>query len=281
MKLRPVAKNEFVDLYQFSASQMHWSVRNAIAAQEEENLGASRSAQALNALLPQVAVHITRLNNQLFAQTLPASPALQTADRKLDGTYSRFVSRVGDMPILYGEGSERGKAALKLLKGPLSLPISAVTNIERQEQETLLKDILDRIRANHLPDISTLEVEAHFQLLEQEYTEFVRQMSVDARMRTAPSRSELEEERKHLQSLMVGCILRILGDYPDPTNEDLAMRTKLLGPFAYQKDLMAQYYRRRRSGAALAPPEVDSDTGEPLEPAASNDVLQPAVPAEA
>lgn len=262
MAYRPVSQSEFANFYQFPATHMQWAARNSLAAHEAQGLGNSPSADALKSFLIKSGEHIQTRRQVLARQNGGVNASLVAADRKVDATYARFVERIRTEPDLYGRKSSRGKAALRLLRGPLALPIPSVTNVDRVEEEGLLKAIIAEIDANHLADIATLEFGALYRLLKDDMAEFVRQMSVDSQDEKLPSRSALEEDRRHLQALMLGCIYRILGMYPDPIAEDLEMRTHLLGPFAIQNDRIGEYHRRRRGHGAALPPDADPETGE-------------------
>lgn len=262
MQHRPVPQTEFVKLNQFSASRMLWAARNALEAHEKAGLGAEPSADALRNFMPQVSAHIS-LRKAVIANTgKPTNPELQLADRKVDVTYSRFHGRVMDTPVLYGDDSPQGRAAHRLLNGPLALPVASVTNVDRVEEEALLKEIIHDIEANHLADVQTLELVTHFELLKHDADAFFREMTIDASRPQLPTRTQLEEERKHLQAQMIACILRVLGKFPEPTEADLKMRTLLLSPFAIQNDKISEYYRNRRNSPNSIAPEIDPDSGE-------------------
>ncbi|MBA2664980.1 MAG: hypothetical protein H0U74_22020 [Bradymonadaceae bacterium] len=264
MKTRLVTQSEFSGFNQFGPSHMNWAGRNSLAAHVVKGLEDSPSASALRAFGARVDEH-SLLRLQIHSYELqPTNALLVAADRKVDVTYSRFVGRIEDEPTLFGAASLRGQAAQRLLDGPLSMPVASVTNVERIEEAMLLQSILAEINAGHLADIETLGFNVHYQLLIDDTAEFIRQMTYDASLKSLPTRSELEERRKHLQALMLGCIYRIQGLCPDPTDEHLELRTALLGPFAIQNDRITAYHRnnRKRGRPKALAPEIDPATGE-------------------
>lgn len=274
MLYRPVTITEFADIYQFGPSHMQWAARNSLAAHEDKGLENEDSTQALESFLLRVTDHI-RLRSEVAAEeNRPTNPLLVEADRKVDGTYSKFVKRIRSDRELYGPESERGKAATRMLDSPLGMPISAVTHVERIEQEALLKNIIQEVESRFSDELDTLELQSHFTLLKEQTNEFIELMSVDAAQPRLPSRTGLEEERRELQAQMCGCIFQILGAYPGVGQADMEMRTVLLGPFAIQNDRIAEYNRRKRGGGQI-PPEVDEDTGEIIE-----DSEEPTTPQE-
>lgn len=245
---------------------MLWAARNALEAHEKAGLAAEPAAVALRNFLPLVSAHISIRKAVITGTGKPVNPELQLADRKVDVTYSRFHARISEMPTLFGENSPQGKAAQRMLKGPLALPVAAVTNVERVEEEALLKDIILDIETNHLNDVRDLELMTHFELLKHDADAFFREMTLDASLKQLPTRTQLEEDRKNLQSHMTACILRVLGAFPESTEADLKMRTILLSPFAIQNDKISEHYRNRRNSSDTIPPEIDTDTGEELTP---------------
>ena len=262
MTYRPVVVTEFADVYQFGPSHMYWAARNSLAAHEARGLGDTESAKKLREFIKDLKAHIGVRAQVIAAEARPTNPLLVDADRKVDVTYGQFIRRIRNEIRLYGEKSERGSAALRMLDSPLGMPISAVTNVERIEQESLLKNIIHVIEGNFLDDVETLELGSHFELLKEDTSEFARLMTFDSSKERLPTRTELEEERKELQARMVGCMYRILGSYPGLTEEDLEMRSSLLGPFAIQNDRIGAYMRKRRGAGSRIPPEIDEETGE-------------------
>ncbi len=85
-------------------------------------------------------------------------------------------------------------------------------------------------------------------------------MNIDAMRSQLPSRAGLEEDRKHLQALMIACIHRVYGAYPNPTEEHLKMRNALLSPFALQNDRIGDYLQKHRSPTHSLP-EIDAHSG--------------------
>ncbi len=262
MSYRPVVVTEFADVYQFGPSHMYWAARNSLAAHEARGLGDTEGAEKLREFIKDLKAHIGVRAQVIAAEARPINPLLVDADRKVDVTYGQFIRRIRNEIRLYGEKSERGSAALRMLDSPLGMPISAVTNVERIEQESLLKNILNTVEGEFLEEVDTLELGSHFELLKEDTSEFVRLMTFDSKKERLPSRTELEEERKELQARMVGCMYRVLGQYPELTDEDLEMRSALLGPFAIQNDRIGAYMRRRRGGGSRIPPEINDETGE-------------------
>ena len=273
MPYRPVTLTEFVDMYNFGPSHMLWAVRNSLVAHRDHNLEDSPSAAALKALKPKLEEHIKARSKVQTAENRPTNPLLVQADRQVDVTYSRFVRRIRMELDLYAEDSKRGQAALRMLDGPLGMPITSVIHVDRVEQEGLLKNIIRHVETNLAEEVKLLELTSHFELLKEQVDEFIKLMTLDSKRQRLPSRSELEEVRKELQAEMNGCMFQIFAAFPGLKEEDLEMRTALLGPFAIQNDRIAEHFRRRRGGGSNIPPAADDDTGELLV-----DVDEPASP---
>lgn len=259
---RVVTVVEFADIYQFGVSHMSWAARNSIIAHQSLGLEDSPSGKALVTFKGNLDIHAERRDKVEVSRNKGANPLLVKADRKVDVTYGHFVRRLRAAVELHGIDSERGQAAARMLQGLLGRQISSVTQVDRFEQEYLLKRIIAEIEERFVDEVETLELNTHYKMLKDDTDNFSRLMTRDVERRRLPSLSELEEERKDLQAEMVGCIFLILGTYPRLNEEDIEMRSALVGPFAIQNDRIGEYLRRRRGGGSPIPPAVDDDTGE-------------------
>lgn len=254
---RTVPQDEFIDTYKQDHTRAQWSARNALEAAKQENVDPELT-DCLQELYDRCVSHSGLLQAYSVAQEQVVDPEVGPADNRLDRNYSSFVAKVETEIDLYGADSARGKAAQKMLGGPLRAPVHTVTNVHREEQESTMGTIIGQLANDFVNEIKTCELEAHFDVLQADFDEFVAKISVDHDA-AAPTKHAIKASEERLRAKMYECIWRIGGAYPTTSESDLRMRSKLLGPFAIQNDRLAEFYRRNAGGQ---PPVVDPQTGE-------------------
>ncbi|WP_230467878.1 hypothetical protein, partial [Lujinxingia vulgaris] len=188
-----------------------------------------------------------------------ADPELALSDNKLDTSFSNFVSRARMEVEDHGKDSVRGRAAQRLLDGPLNVEVYSVTNVAREDQEAMLRSILKELDAGYVQEIEACGLGASYAVLQADFKAFSEAMSQAIKTEAAASTEELQRLAADIRSKSVELIHRVNGAYPTTSEEDRKNRSLILGPFALQNDRAAAFYRKNRGRNRL--PDVDVDTG--------------------
>lgn len=260
--MRLVPQNQFFKSYKLSPSRTQWAARRARQA------AAAASApppivNGLDELLDLTSEYTDVRRARDAALNADADPELVEADHKVDRSFSNFVGRVEMEVEDHGPQSTRGKAGQRLLDGALNVEVKSVTNANREEEEAMLESILEELRAEHLADIGTCDLDASFQVLQDDYEAFSEAMDEANEGEAIPTAEELRDLKEAIEAKMIEVIHRVNGAHPTTSKADRRARSEILGPFAIQNDRLAAFYKRN-SGAGI-PPEVDPETGEELD----------------
>jgi hypothetical protein len=265
--MRFVPQNEFYDSYELPVSRIHWA---AYGAQKgAAKVGASpplvKSIEELVQMCLAYAVGrrawSAEINNE-------ANPQLKKSDYSVDRSFSNFVTRVELEAEDFGPETPRGKAARKLLAGPLNVEVFAVTNATREEEASMLGVIVEEVDTDYFDEVRTCGLEEHFAMLHTDLDTFVTEMHQNPDDAPAPTTDQLEAQAERIRSKMIEVIHRANGAWPTTSEHDGINRSHVLGPFAVQNDRAGAYYRRN-NGSTL--PDIDPETGE-------NIVVEPAAP---
>ena len=258
--MRIVSQSEFFDSYALPPSRLGWAARRAREGIEKVQPAPPASIVDCNGELIELTErYATRHRTWQAARSAKADPELALSDNKLDKSFSNFVSRARMEVEDHGKDSVRGTSAQKLLDGPLNVEVFAVTNTAREDQEAILRSILNDLEAKHLRDISACGLSASFEVLQADFKAFAQAMSQAIKSEAAPTFEELQQLKADIASKAVELIHRVNGAYPTTSDEDRKNRSLILGPFALQNDRAAEFYRRNRGQNHL--PDVDLDTG--------------------
>ncbi|TXD37370.1 hypothetical protein FRC96_08490 [Lujinxingia vulgaris] len=258
--MRIVSQSEFFNSYALPPSRLGWAARRAREGIEKVQPAPPAEIGACNEeLIAMTERYAERHRTREAARSAKSDPELALSDNKLDKSFSNFVSRARMEVEDHGKDSVRGKAAQRLLDGPLNVEVHSVTNVAREDQEAMLRSILNDLEAKHLRDISACGLSASFEVLQVAFKAFAEAMSQAIKTEAAPTFEELQQLKADIASKSVELIHRVNGAYPTTSEEDRKNRSLILGPFALQNDRAAEFYRRNRGQNQL--PDVDLDTG--------------------
>ncbi|RVU45829.1 hypothetical protein EA187_08710 [Lujinxingia sediminis] len=258
--MRIVSQSEFFNSYALPPSRLGWAARRAREGIGKVEPAAPPEIGACNEGLIAMTEHYAERHRAWqTARRERAAPELALSDNKLDKSFSNFVSRARMEVEDHGKDSVRAKAAQKLLDGPLNVEVFAVTNTAREDQEAILRSILNDLEASYAQDIEACGLSASFDVLQADFKAFAEAMSQAIKSEAAPTTEELQQLAADISSKSVELIHRVNGAYPTTSEEDRKNRSLILGPFALQNDRAAAFYRRNRGQNTL--PDVDLDTG--------------------
>ncbi|QDG50816.1 hypothetical protein FIV42_08750 [Persicimonas caeni] len=270
--MRIVPISEFFTSYKLPPSRVQWAARRAVEAAEDVGAPAP-VVDTFDQLLQMTVDYTTAKRAWKAARNTKADPQLNVRDKKVDRSFSNFVSRTEMELEDHGPDSPRGQSAHNLLEGPLDVEVYSVTNATREEEEAMLSSIIAELEANHLPDIRTCGLEASFTVLKEDFAAFREAMSSQVDTEAAPTTEQLGQMEDEIEAKMIEAIHRVNGTWPTPGQADLEARSAVLGPFAIQNDRAAAFYKRNRGSGLL--PDVDPQTGEDVVEDPVDDVTDP------
>ncbi|RAL21194.1 hypothetical protein DL240_13765 [Lujinxingia litoralis] len=257
--MRIVSQSEFFNSYVLPPSRLGWAARRAREGIGKVEPAAPPEIGACNEGLIAMTEHYAERHRAWqAARSERADPELALSDHKLDKSFSNFVSRARMEIEDHGEHSPRGKAAQRLLTGPLNVEVHAVTNVAREDQEAMLRSILTDLDASHLRDIEACGLLASYAVLQADFKAFAEAMSQAIKSEAAPTTEELQQLAADISSKSVELIHRVNGAYPTTSEEDRKNRSLILGPFALQNDRAAAFYRKSRGQNRL--PDIDPES---------------------
>lgn len=160
--------------------------------------------------------------------------------------------------------SDLKKLASNLKKAVFAEGVFVTTSLRYEDQKAAVDELTQRMRTEFSAEITRLALEPFVAQLEAINVEYGARLS-GTKANTVTYDQVQEAHRVGLQAYFK-IILRIWSDYID----DPATRAKLLAPVEEQNTRVSAYYKRRG-----APPEVDPETGEVVDP----DELSPATEA--
>ncbi|QDG50702.1 hypothetical protein FIV42_08160 [Persicimonas caeni] len=151
--------------------------------------------------------------------------------------------------------SDKKKAAQRIMKRVFpSGGVFPITSSQYDEEHALINTLVDELEQNFADEIDLLDARDLLEDLETVNAEFGK--ALDIIDRDVVTYAELQAQIEDAEDAFNKVMLIIHADYCD----DDATRQKLLEAAEAQDARTAAYYRRRG-----VPPEVDPDTGEPIE----------------